>query len=138
MSCLRRRSKEYDQLVWWASSDLDELWQVHRAVTHVDIESRVVKIVAEQLAVDEHFVTRHASFEDDLGADEFDKAELISLFESEFRQYEWLRLGGWRLGVLVFVLWRSFAGAGVDVVDHPLWEWNLDALLIKALFDAFS
>ena len=65
------RSKEYDQPVSWAWSDPGELWQEHRAVTRADIESRVVKIVAEQLGVDKDLVTSDASFEDDLGADEF-------------------------------------------------------------------
>ncbi len=54
-------------------------------MTHADIGSRVVTIVSEQLGVDKDLVTNDSSFEGDLGADEFDKAELISLFESEFR-----------------------------------------------------
>ncbi len=54
-------------------------------MTHADTESRVVKIVAQQLGVDKDLVTSDASFEDDLGAGEFDTAELISLFETEFQ-----------------------------------------------------
>ena len=47
-------------------------------MTHAGIESRVVKIVARQLGVDKDLVTSNASFEDDLGAGEFDVAEMIS------------------------------------------------------------
>ena len=79
------RGKEYDQPVSSAWSNPGELWQEHRAVTHADIESRVVKIVAQQLGVDKDLVTSDASFEGDLGAGEFDMAEMISLFETEFR-----------------------------------------------------
>ncbi len=52
-------------------------------MTLADIESRVVKIVAQKLGVDKDLVTSDASFEGDLGAGEFDMAEMISLFETE-------------------------------------------------------
>ena len=78
------RGKEYDQPVSSAWSNPGELWQEHRAVTHADTESRVVKIVAQQLGVDKDLVTSDARFEGDLGAGEFDMAEMISLFETEF------------------------------------------------------
>ncbi len=49
-----------------------------------DIESKIRKIVAEHLGVDEEKVTRNASFVDDLGADSLDQVELVMAFEEEF------------------------------------------------------
>lgn len=49
-----------------------------------DIESRVKKIVAEHLDVDEVKVASNASFIDDLGADSLDQVELVMAFEEEF------------------------------------------------------
>ncbi|HVV68919.1 MAG TPA: acyl carrier protein [Gammaproteobacteria bacterium] len=48
------------------------------------IESRVIKIVSEQLGVEENKVTEEASFVDDLGADSLDTVELVMAFEEEF------------------------------------------------------
>ncbi len=48
------------------------------------IESRVIKIVSEQLGVEESKVTEIASFVDDLGADSLDTVELVMAFEEEF------------------------------------------------------
>jgi len=45
---------------------------------------RVMKIVVEQLGVDEDQVTKDASFVDDLGADSLDTVEMIMAFETEF------------------------------------------------------
>lgn len=49
-----------------------------------EIESRVKKIVVEQLGVKEEEVTTDASFVDDLGADSLDTVELVMALEEEF------------------------------------------------------
>ena len=49
-----------------------------------DISSKVKKIVADQLGIDEAKVTEEASFIDDLGADSLDTVELVMAFEEEF------------------------------------------------------
>lgn len=49
-----------------------------------EIESRVKKIVVEQLGVKEEEVTSDASFVDDLGADSLDTVELVMALEEEF------------------------------------------------------
>lgn len=49
-----------------------------------EIETRVKKIVVEQLGVKEDEVTRESSFVDDLGADSLDTVELVMAFEEEF------------------------------------------------------
>ncbi|MDH4134310.1 MAG: acyl carrier protein [Gammaproteobacteria bacterium] len=48
------------------------------------VEERVVKIVAEQLGVNEGEVTKPASFVNDLGADSLDTVELVMALEEEF------------------------------------------------------
>ena len=48
------------------------------------IEEKVVKIICEQLDVDEKDVVQEASFVDDLGADSLDQVELIMAMEEEF------------------------------------------------------
>jgi len=48
------------------------------------VESRVKKIVAEQLGVKGEEVTADASFVDDLGADSLDTVELVMALEEEF------------------------------------------------------
>ncbi len=49
-----------------------------------EIETRVKKIVVEQLGVKEEEVTTDASFVDDLGADSLDTVELVMALEEEF------------------------------------------------------
>ena len=49
-----------------------------------DISSKVKKIVADHLGVEEEKVTEEASFIDDLGADSLDTVELVMAFEEEF------------------------------------------------------
>jgi acyl carrier protein len=49
-----------------------------------DIESRVKKIVVDQLGVEADKVIIGASFIDDLGADSLDTVELVMAFEEEF------------------------------------------------------
>lgn len=48
------------------------------------IQDKVMKIVVEQLGVDEDQVTPSASFVEDLGADSLDTVELVMAFEEEF------------------------------------------------------
>lgn len=48
------------------------------------IMSKVRKVVAEELNVDESEVTPEASFQDDLGADSLALVELIMAFEDKF------------------------------------------------------
>ena len=49
-----------------------------------EISSKVKKIVADHLGIDEAKVTEEASFIDDLGADSLDTVELVMAFEEEF------------------------------------------------------
>lgn len=49
-----------------------------------DIESRVKKIVADQLGVEESQVTNEKAFINDLGADSLDIVELVMALEDEF------------------------------------------------------
>ena len=49
-----------------------------------DISSKVKKIVADHLGIEEAKVTEEASFIDDLGADSLDTVELVMAFEEEF------------------------------------------------------
>ena len=49
-----------------------------------DVSSKVRKIVADHLGVEEARVTEEASFIDDLGADSLDTVELVMAFEEEF------------------------------------------------------
>ncbi len=49
-----------------------------------EIEAKVIKIVADQLNVDESEINSDSSFADDLGADSLDTVELVMAFEEEF------------------------------------------------------
>ena len=49
-----------------------------------NISSKVKKMVADHLGVEETKVTEDASFIDDLGADSLDTVELVMSFEEEF------------------------------------------------------
>ena len=49
-----------------------------------DISSKVKKIVADHLGIDEAKVTEESSFIDDLGADSLDTVELVMAFEEKF------------------------------------------------------
>ena len=49
-----------------------------------DISSKVKKIVADHLGIEEIKVTDESSFIDDLGADSLDTVELVIAFEEEF------------------------------------------------------
>ena len=49
-----------------------------------DISSKVKKIVADHLGIDEAKVNEESSFIDDLGADSLDTVELVMAFEEAF------------------------------------------------------
>ena len=49
-----------------------------------DVSSKVKKMVADHLGVDELKVTEEANFIDDLGADSLDTDELVMAFVEEF------------------------------------------------------
>lgn len=49
-----------------------------------NVEEKVKAIIVDKLGVEEHEVTREASFTNDLGADSLDTVELIMEFEKEF------------------------------------------------------
>ena len=49
-----------------------------------EVSSKVKKIVADHLGIDEAKVTDESSFIDDLGADSLDTVELVMAFEEEF------------------------------------------------------
>ena len=49
-----------------------------------NISSKVRKIVADHLGIDEVKVLEESSFIDDLGADSLDTVELVMAFEEEF------------------------------------------------------
>ena len=49
-----------------------------------DISSKVKKIVADHLGIDEAKVNEDSSFIDDLGADSLDTVELVMAFEEAF------------------------------------------------------
>lgn len=49
-----------------------------------EIETKVKKIIAEHLGIEEEKVKPSASFTEDLGADSLDTVELVMAFEEEF------------------------------------------------------
>jgi acyl carrier protein len=49
-----------------------------------EVKTKVIKIVAEHLDVEEEKVNDSSSFVDDLGADSLDQVELVMAFEEEF------------------------------------------------------
>lgn len=53
-------------------------------MTSPEMESRLKKIVAEQLGVDESEIVPNAHFADDLNADSLDLVEMIMSLEEEF------------------------------------------------------
>jgi acyl carrier protein len=53
-------------------------------VSENDIETKVKKIITEQLDVEESSVTPEAKFIEDLGADSLDTVELVMALEEEF------------------------------------------------------
>ncbi len=53
-------------------------------MTEQEIESKVIKIVADQLGADVAKINRNTSFVEDLNADSLDQVELVMEFEDEF------------------------------------------------------
>jgi acyl carrier protein len=51
----------------------------------VDLESKVRKIIADRLQVDESTITMQSAYVEDLGADSLDLVELVMAFEEEFK-----------------------------------------------------
>jgi len=49
----------------------------------MSVEERVHQVIEEQLGIDESEITEDASFEEDLGADSLDLAELVMGCEEE-------------------------------------------------------
>ena len=49
-----------------------------------NISTKVKKIIADHLGIEETKITDEASFIDDLGADSLDTVELVMAFEEEF------------------------------------------------------
>ncbi len=49
-----------------------------------NVENRVIKIISEQLGVEEAKVVPEASFVEDLGADSLDTVELVMALEEHF------------------------------------------------------
>jgi acyl carrier protein len=49
-----------------------------------DILNRVIKVVANELSIEESEVNPDSSFQDDLGADSLDLVELIMAIQEEF------------------------------------------------------
>ena len=49
-----------------------------------DVSSKVKKMVADHLGIEEAKITDEANFIDDLGADSLDTVELVMAFEEEF------------------------------------------------------
>jgi acyl carrier protein len=54
-------------------------------MNNTELESKVRKIIADRLQVDEASVTPTASYVEDLGADSLDLVELVMAFEEEFK-----------------------------------------------------
>ena len=49
-----------------------------------DVSTKVKKMVADHLGIDESKVNEESNFMDDLGADSLDTVELVMAFEEEF------------------------------------------------------
>tara|TARA_X000001036_G_scaffold183243_1_gene173206 strand:+ start:3257 stop:3553 length:297 start_codon:yes stop_codon:yes gene_type:complete len=63
---------------------LKEIIQLRKEFMSEDVKSKIKKIVADHLGIEEEKVTEEASFIDDLGADSLDTVELVMAFEEEF------------------------------------------------------
>ena len=53
-------------------------------MTEQEIETKVIKIVSEQMSVEKETITRDTSFTNDLNADSLDIVELLMEFEAQF------------------------------------------------------
>ena len=50
----------------------------------MDLQTKVIDLIAKQLEIDKTLVTSDASFTEDLGADSLDTVELVMAFEEAF------------------------------------------------------
>jgi len=69
-----------DKITFWTNNEIKQI----RIIMSEDISSKVKKIVADHLGIDEAKVLDDSSFIDDLGADSLDTVELVMAFEEEF------------------------------------------------------
>jgi len=69
-----------DKTTFWTINEI----LTKRNIMSEDISSKVKKIVADHLGIDEAKVLDDSSFIDDLGADSLDTVELVMAFEEEF------------------------------------------------------
>ena len=69
-----------DKIAFWTNNKI----KTKRNIMSEDISSKVKKIVADHLGIDEAKVQDDSSFIDDLGADSLDTVELVMAFEEEF------------------------------------------------------
>ena len=53
-------------------------------MTEQEIETKVIKIVSEQMSVEKETITRDTSFTNDLNADSLDTVEMVMALEEEF------------------------------------------------------
>lgn len=53
-------------------------------LSNEDIQSKVVKLIADQLSLSQDEITLESSFVEDLGADSLDTVELVLALEEEF------------------------------------------------------
>ena len=98
-----------------------------------DISSKVKKIVADHLGIDEAKVTEESSFIDDLGADSLDTVELVMALEEEFEteipdeEAEKLNVSYTTGGVTISATQYNFENRGNDssesatTGDHSRW-----------------
>ena len=69
-----------DKITFWTNNEIKQI----RIIMSEDISSKVKKIVADHLGIDEAKIEDESSFIDDLGADSLDTVELVMAFEEEF------------------------------------------------------
>ena len=69
-----------DNTTFWTINEIIK----KRNIMSEEISSKVKKIVADHLGIDEAKVLDDSSFIDDLGADSLDTVELVMAFEEEF------------------------------------------------------
>ena len=61
-------------------------WNINKYISHImNVEEKVIAIVADKLGRDVSEITPDKDFVQDLAADSLDKVELLMAFESEFK-----------------------------------------------------
>jgi acyl carrier protein len=89
-AALGYNSQNFSQLeICMASEDIEQTLKEAGAELRLDggqdaIHSSIVKVIAEQLGVEESKISPKASFINDLGADSLDMVELVMAFEEHF------------------------------------------------------